>query len=474
MNSRSSSDTPSVAPELNVSIAGRSPETIAAALDEAVARLSIATGAQPPAAAEHQGDSINASAVLSLIESICKANNRREALGEIVVFIAARASHCTVRGGIGNDQLKQIYDPRLGWLGPESSLFVELRQRWQVHGQTCNEPGNAKLIQQADTAILLMKQTAGAGRCMVWIDGQAGQLESPGALAPAAAAIGSALWSRPGRSWPKLMLQIAHRSSINLSGLGLLILIAALWPVHYRTASRVRVETNAQRLIATPFEATLEQAMFKPGDAVKRGDVLLALDGRPLRLEREAIKAERQQAAKEHDAALATGRIAESQQIALRQRQLARRYELLSDRLQNLEVISPIDGVVVSGDLDRYVGSPLERGQTLMEVAPMDRMVIELEIPEYEIGYVQLGAQTRIKLDAIGGKSIELPIEEIYPRAELRDDRNVFIAKLEVQNPDRTLKPGMLGQATTYGPLRPWIWSWVRGGVEKILWWIGY
>ncbi len=227
-------------------------------------------------------------------------------------------------------------------------------------------------------------------------------------------------------------------------------------------------------MVATPFEATLLHANVKPGDTVKAGDILVQLDGRPLRLEREAIEAEIQQISKEHDVALATRRIADAQQTALKRQQLSRQYELLSQRLGQLEVISPIDGVVVSGDLERFVGSPLERGQTLIEVAPMDKLIIEVEIPEYEIGYVSKGAETRIKIDAIGGKSIRLPLEEVYPSAELRDDRNVFIGRIKIDNADQKLKPGMRGDATTYGPLRPWVWSWVRGGIERTLWWIGY
>jgi multidrug resistance efflux pump len=227
-------------------------------------------------------------------------------------------------------------------------------------------------------------------------------------------------------------------------------------------------------MIATPFEATLLRTNIKPGDTVKTGDVLVELDGRPLRLEREAIEAEIQQVAKEHDVALATRRIAESQQAALKKQQLIRQHELLSDRLGRLKVVSPIDGVVVSGDLEKFVGSPLERGQTLIEVAPMNQMVIEIEIPEHEIGYVKKGADARVKLDAIGGKSIRKPLSDVFPSAELRDDHNVFIGRIEVDNGDHKLKPGMRGEATAYGPLRPWIWSWVRGGFERTLWWIGY
>jgi hypothetical protein len=43
--------------------------------------------------------------------------------------------------------------------------------------------------------------------------------------------------------------------------------------------------------------------------------------------------------------------------------------------------------------------------KTLIEVTPMDRMIIEVEIPEHEIGYVHAGSEPRIKIDAIGRNS---------------------------------------------------------------------
>ena len=104
----------------------------------------------------------------------------------------------------------------------------------------------------------------------------------------------------------------------------------------------------------------------------------------------------------------------------------------------------------------------------------MDSVAIELEIAEHEIGFVSKGMDTRVKIDAIGGESMDLELQEIYPAAEVREDRNVFIGRIEVPNVDGSLRPGMQGKAVAYGPLRPWIWSWVRGTVERCLWMIGY
>ncbi len=56
--------------------------------------------------------------------------------------------------------------------------------------------------------------------------------------------------------------------------------------------------------------------------------------------------------------------------------------DLIVDRLENLEIASPINGVVISGELKKYTGAPVERGPGLLEVTPLDMVRLELENAE--------------------------------------------------------------------------------------------
>jgi len=414
--------------------------------------------------------------IVPLMERLLRSASRREAIVELVHFLESCFDDSTVRCGYGKAKLIHLYDRRFGWLGPESSLYEEWSKQWETPQRRASDSADEEIAfvgRQGDLRCWFPNED-GSTRYEIWIQGESIGPESLAWFTPAISVVTLAIWSRPVRSLPKSAKRIARRRKTSLAIGGLALCMLAAWPVHYRVRSTARIETIHQRIVSAPFDATLLTSKVRPGDTVRQGDVLLVLDGRPLRLECESIEAEIQQAAKEHDVALVTGRVAEAQQAALKEQQLNRHYDLLSDRLKRLDVLSPIDGVVVIGDLQRYEGTSLERGQTLIEVAPMDKMVLEVEIPEYEIGYVGIHAKTRVKIDAIGGPSITLPLQDVFPRSELRDDRNVFIGRIELDNQDGRLRPGMLGEATTYGPMRPWVWSWIRGSVERVLWWIGY
>ncbi|KAA1257586.1 hypothetical protein LF1_00730 [Rubripirellula obstinata] len=462
--------------------------SIAAALDDAVAQLKAAAGhdiptsvdasparqqyaADPAIASQSPSD---AKATLDIIEAICGASDRREAMERIVRAIAPPGTSSTVRAGIGGSNLKWLFDCRLGWIGSGSSLFDQVAGEWSGRASRNTD----QLEPDTKIQTVTLPAIGGASRCEVWVH------DDPAAIRwmqPVAGTLAAALFSRPARRLPLSAGLLGSSASGTSSavkawavGAVLLVAIIAVWPVRYRVAAKAGVETLSGRYIAMPFEARLLDVNVKPGEQVTAGQSLLLLDGRPLRLELEGLQTELQQAVKEHNAALASRRIADAQQASLEQKKLQRKIDLVSDRLRRLSVTSPIDGVVVSGDLRRHIGSPLELGQTLLEVAAMDSVAIELEIAEHEIGFITKGMDTRVKIDAIGGESMDLLLQEIYPAAELREDRNVFIGRIEVPNVDGELRPGMQGKAVAYGPLRPWIWSWVRGTVERCLWMIGY
>lgn len=509
---------PTESQPLHVSLAGLEETRMETALDVALERLAgMAEPSQPASGAtvqpaEPTSSELTTRLLTSLIDAISAADCRTTAVEQLVQTIAEHAPRASVRCGLGSRNLRRYFDLRLGWLGNESNLREEAAERWkeidETHSQrsastesdssqgdtapsdpsgrsdavdaTETEQNESRLSRQARVIRsggeieMQLPQCDGDGMCVIWI-GDAPRAEAMASrFDRLAATIAALFWSRPARSWPAAFARLGRRSKIIATALFVSVAIAAIWPTHYRVTCSAKVETVNQRLIATPFEASLLSTHVRPGDHVKEGDVLLVLDGRPLRLERESVNAEIQQMSKEHDVALATGRIADAQQSKLKRQQLDRRLEMLSDRLDRLEVVSPIDGVVVSGDLERYVGSPLELGQTLMEVAPMHSMLIEIEVPEHEIGYVHRESDTRVRFGAIGGQSLRMRLDDLFPSAEIRDDQNVFVGQVKVDNRELQLRPGMRGDAIVYGPLRPLVWSWVRGGVERGLWWVGY
>lgn len=260
---------------------------------------------------------------------------------------------------------------------------------------------------------------------------------------------------RARRAWQRLRARVGARFVFVAVAL---VAGLALVPFPYRLKCDVAVEPVTRRFVAAPFDGTLKESLVEPGEIVTSGHLLATMDERELRWELAGLDAEYGAAKKKRDTALANREAITAQLAGLEMEQIDTRVQTLRHRTANLQIQCPIDGVVVSGDLKRTEGAPLTIGQPLFEIAPLNQMIAELEIPQDEIAHVQTGAPVELRFEAFSGRTWSGVIERIHPRAEVRDRRTVFVAEVRLDNPDELLRPGMSGRAKVSSPARSLGW----------------
>ncbi|MDB2686063.1 efflux RND transporter periplasmic adaptor subunit, partial [Mariniblastus sp.] len=242
-------------------------------------------------------------------------------------------------------------------------------------------------------------------------------------------------------------------------------------PMPYRVWCDCNVQPVERRFVAAPYEGVLAQSLVRGGDQVAANQVVARLDGRLVRGELAGVQAEFDVAKKRRDLALASGDVAQSQIAKSEMQRHQAKVTILNQRLENLEVRSPIDGVVVAGDLEKAVGVPLELGQTLFEIAPLDTMVAEISIPESEAQYVKSGMSVQLKFDSFPFKTFSAEIQRVHPRAEDVDNASVFVADVVLQNSAGSLRPGMSGSAKVSSGWSPLGWNLFHRPWESIRYW---
>jgi biotin carboxyl carrier protein len=246
-----------------------------------------------------------------------------------------------------------------------------------------------------------------------------------------------------------------------------LIAVAAL-PVPERIAADCQIEPMLRRIVAAPFAATLRETVVEAGDLVEVGTLLAELDGREIRFALADAVANRARATKEADQALDAGRVAESQMAALEAETFQQSQELNETRREQLEIRSPIAGLVLAGDLKRAEGAPLQVGDSLFEIAPLDRVLVEIDLAESEISRVREGQTVQMRFEAYPGENFPAVIERVPPRSELRANHNVFVCETSLDNPGGRLRPGMKGQARVVGATCPLVWPWLRPAINYL------
>ena len=253
--------------------------------------------------------------------------------------------------------------------------------------------------------------------------------------------------------------------------LGLVAAMAMVAPVPYSVKCDCELKPVVRRFVAAPFEGALEKAFVEVGDQVQADQLLARMDGKEVRWEQAGNVAEYERAAKERDAHLADQKFGEAQLAKLQMERLALTTKLLDHRNEHLEIRSPIDGVVVSGELKRAEGVRLSMGQTLFEVAPLDQMIIEVEIPEAELAHVTSGAAATIRLEAFPGQQLDGTLKRICPRAELRRKQQVFVAEIALPNDAGQFRPGMRGRVSIPAGQAMLGWRLFHRAWQKLLLW---
>lgn len=212
------------------------------------------------------------------------------------------------------------------------------------------------------------------------------------------------------------------------------------------------------RYVSARFDGILKQVFVEPGDRVKQGTVLALLDGREIELELHSLEADIAKALKMRDNYLAAGEIAPAQIARLEADRLRERSRLLSERKQQLELQSPLDGIVLSGDLKQNVGGPVGRGQLLFEIAPLETIVAELAVADEDISYVKNGMNVSVQFDAFPGRTWQGTVERIAPQSEIISGENVFPVIMTLENNGGALQPGMQGMAAIDCGQRSIVW----------------
>ena len=140
----------------------------------------------------------------------------------------------------------------------------------------------------------------------------------------------------------------------------------------------------------------------------------------------------------------------------------------------NLEIKSQIEGVVLSGSIDKRQNYPVDIGQKLYEIAPITPLRVELAIPADEVMHIEAGQTVKFRFDGFGTETIEAVVEKIRPSSTIRDDENVFIAEAILNNEDGRVRPGMDGHAKVYGTKRTLGWAIFHRPWEKIVTAVGF
>ena len=236
----------------------------------------------------------------------------------------------------------------------------------------------------------------------------------------------------------------------------------------YRVSADALLEGTVQRAISSPVQGYLSESGIRAGDIVREGAIVATLDMTDLRLEKLKWESARAKQEREYSEAQARKERSRSRILAAQLQQAEAQLELIDQQLDRMRIRAPFDGLVVSGDLSQALGAPVERGDILFEIAPLDDFRVMLKMDERDVSEIQPGQTGTLALSAMPSERLPIEVVRLTPISTAEDGLNYFTVETVLTDTNgHALRPGMEGVGKIEIDERRLIWIWTR---KIVLW----
>ena len=275
-------------------------------------------------------------------------------------------------------------------------------------------------------------------------------------------------WTKKGMSW----IVGSKHTWVKLAIIGVIIALSCLIFLKgdYEAEGSFVFQTIERQIVPAPFDGFIKTVEADPDDKVLAGKTVLAhLDTDELEIQLKRAEADRKKSQLEQQAATRLGRTSEEQAARAALIGADAQIAELKLRIKQATLIAPISGTIVVGELKSFLGSPVQKGQVLFEIAPLDLLQAEVSVLESEIAEVLVDQHGELAATGYPGKKVKFIVERINPVPEPAERKNVFKVRVTlVDGKEEWMKPGMEGVAKIKIGQRSYGWLWTR----KLVRWV--
>lgn len=227
--------------------------------------------------------------------------------------------------------------------------------------------------------------------------------------------------------------------------LTIVLLAITLIPVDDIVTAPLYIEGDKRYTVTAPQQSYIIEVLARPGDNVKQGQIIAKLEDKDLKMEASDIQSQLEQTEGQFRQAMADMDAANSG-LAVNQKQQAQsKLDLINRKIARTIIKSPIDGVVVSGDWQQKIGTPIEEGAELFQVADVASYRVILHVPDKDMDRLQIGETGKMKLTSLPDQTFDFTVRRLTAVAEVKDGENGFSVEASLSATPTQINPGMQG-----------------------------
>jgi len=244
-------------------------------------------------------------------------------------------------------------------------------------------------------------------------------------------------------------------------------------PFDERVTAPLAIEGQTRQLVTVPFDGFVAKVRARPGERVHKGQHLLDMETRELKVEQAKCLSDREQASGKLRQAMAEHDAPAVAQAAAQVQQAQAQLGLVENKLARAEVLSPLDGLVVSGDWDQQLGAPLEVGKQLFEIAAVDQYRVVLHVADHDIVRIRAGLPGELRLTGAPQQTYSFRVSLVTATASVQEGSNGFRVEADWLGPVPALSPGMQGVGKITVGRANLLTIWTRSSIDwlRMKWW---
>lgn len=226
------------------------------------------------------------------------------------------------------------------------------------------------------------------------------------------------------------------------------VLRAQMQPVQSTKTYVGRIESATDISIGSPFSAKLVEIKVKPGQKVRKGDILAELYSEHVETMFTSAQATVNQAQDAYDRLMKVkdNRSVSELKIVEVQTQLSKAQAALRSAGKSKEdclVKAPVDGTV--GEIKVKKGEDLSPMQTIVRLIDLETLELVIDIPEMELGLYDKGCGAEVVVPALGDNAIKARLTEKGVSSSVLG--HSYKCRLSLSCSPEDLRPGMIGKA---------------------------
>ncbi len=122
--------------------------------------------------------------------------------------------------------------------------------------------------------------------------------------------------------------------------------------------------------------------------------------------------------------------------------------QLAQERMGDVDIRAPIAGTIIEktveqGQIIASASGNVSGGTTLVKMADLSTVQARALVDETDIGRVQAGQPASVTVEAYPGRTFRGTVAKVEPQAVVDQNVTMFPVLVELENPERLLKPGM-------------------------------